>query len=404
MTAAPAAELARAEAAFAAGRLAEAEAACRTILAARPGEAGALALFGRIAQRVERHDVAVQVLSAAAAAAPAAPDLLMALASSQGRLGRIRATFESCRRVLALAPDHDDARLSLMRTLEYALLRDPALAGDGPARRPPGPPAGPRFSVVICSISPDKFAAATASYRAALGDDLDIVGIHDARSLCEGYNRGIARARGELLILSHDDVEVLAHDFEARLRRHLARFDLVGVAGTTLQAGASWFHSGVPHQHGFVPHRRPGEALFRAEAYGVGAAAVAGIQSLDGLFLAGPRALFAALGFDADRFDDFHLYDTDFSYRAHRAGHRLAVATDLCLLHQSTGARGAAFEAWRTQAARFLEKHAATLPDRPKGPNPLRAIHLATRDQLRAYNAALLELAAGGEPAVRWPG
>jgi hypothetical protein len=40
--------------------------------------------------------------------------------------------------------------------------------------------------------------------------DLEIIGIHDARSLADGYNRGIAQSRGEHIILSHDDIEIRA--------------------------------------------------------------------------------------------------------------------------------------------------------------------------------------------------
>jgi len=89
-------------------------------------------------------------------------------------------------------------------------------------------------SVVICSIDAAKFARVSDNYRALYGArEVEIIGIHDARSLAEGYNRGIARARGEHLVLSHDDIEILTPDFADRLDRHLAQFDLIGVAGTT---------------------------------------------------------------------------------------------------------------------------------------------------------------------------
>jgi len=35
------------------------------------------------------------------------------------------------------------------------------------------------------------------------------VRIPDARSLAEGYNRGLRRARGDLLLFSHDDVRIV---------------------------------------------------------------------------------------------------------------------------------------------------------------------------------------------------
>lgn len=391
---------------LAAGRLAEAEAACRAALAADPSDVRSLALLAQVAQRVGRHDVAVKLLDVACTLRPTDGNLLTELARSNEALGRHDAVFAAVRRLLALHPERHDIRLAMLTALANAVLADPRHAGDAPARRPADAPRWPDqpVSVIICSISPEKFAAACATYRAVLGAEVEIVGIHDARSLCEGYARGLAQSTGALVVFSHDDVEVLAHDFEERLRRQCARFDLVGVAGTKRHAGASWFHTGWPHQQGFVPHRRPDETRYRVETYGADAVGVPA-QSLDGLFLAGRREVFETLGFDAETFDGFHLYDADLSWRAHLAGFKVGVALDLCILHQSIGARGQSFDAWQVYARRFLEKHKATLPDLPRGPNPLRAVHLDTRDQVRAFHARILEMAeAAAEGAERPPG
>lgn len=45
----------------------------------------------------------------------------------------------------------------------------------------------------------------------------------DARSLCEGYNRGVAMSRGDVLIFSDDDIEIPTRDLCARLLRHIFR-------------------------------------------------------------------------------------------------------------------------------------------------------------------------------------
>jgi hypothetical protein len=99
----------------------------------------------------------------------------------------------------------------------------------------------PEVSIVVCSIDGGKFARVSANYRSLFaGRAIEIVGIQDARSLAEGYNRGIAQSRGAKLILSHDDIEILSPDFAARLDRHLADFDLVGIAGTTRLIEGKW--------------------------------------------------------------------------------------------------------------------------------------------------------------------
>jgi len=56
----------------------------------------------------------------------------------------------------------------------------------------------PRISVLICSIDADKYARVTANYQRLLsGHPHEIIGIHDARSLAEGYNRAVQKSRGE---------------------------------------------------------------------------------------------------------------------------------------------------------------------------------------------------------------
>jgi GT2 family glycosyltransferase len=166
----------------------------------------------------------------------------------------------------------------------------------------------------------------------------EIIGIHDARSLCEGYNRGIRRATGDVVILSHDDVVIVNPDFAARLLAHLTSHDLVGVAGTTRLIGGNWVDAGWPHLHGQIGSQihQPGKLV--VTAYQVSGATVLGAQALDGAFLALRREAFERVQFDERTFDGWHLYDLDFSFSAHLAGLRTAICNDLCLIHNSIGA------------------------------------------------------------------
>ena len=56
----------------------------------------------------------------------------------------------------------------------------------------------------------------------ARSDACEIIGIHDARSLAEGYNRGLrTRRRATIVVFSHDDVDVVTPDVGERLATHL---------------------------------------------------------------------------------------------------------------------------------------------------------------------------------------
>jgi GT2 family glycosyltransferase len=219
----------------------------------------------------------------------------------------------------------------------------------------------PSVSVVICSIDAAKFARVTANYRSLYGArDIEIVGIHDARSLSEGYNRGIARSQGELVILSHDDIEILTSDFAARIARHLGEFDLIGIAGTTRLVTGKWESAGDPYAFVLISAPVPEEGGYLTVLRGGGPLVVPRIQALDGVFMAMRREVAASIPFDEALFDHFHLYDLDFSFRAYRAGFALAVCRDILVIHQSMGKFDAVWEKYRR---RFDAKHRELLPD-----------------------------------------
>lgn len=213
------------------------------------------------------------------------------------------------------------------------------------------------ISVVICSIHRARFDRITEQYRLLLGDEpFEIVGIHDAPSIAEGYNRGLAQSTGDILIFSHDDLTIWTPDFIPRLKMHLESVDAVGVAGTSRLAGPAWYQAGPPFIFGQVTHMSQGQ--YQVHIYGAPRRLVTGIQAMDGLFLAFRRAAIEKIGWDAERFDDFHCYDTDCTYRAHRAGMKLGVALDLPIYHHSLGNYG---EVWKRYAQKFTEKHGDAL-------------------------------------------
>jgi len=210
------------------------------------------------------------------------------------------------------------------------------------------------ISVVICSIDAAKFARASANYGARLADaPHEIVGIHDAKSLAEGYTRGFARAQGEIVVFSHDDVTIASGDFAGALRRALAAVDIVGIAGTTRVVSAFWPAAGHPYLRGWVtvPMRDGG---YWVNIYGIDAPVSTGLQGIDGCLFAARREVVAKVGFDAATFDAFHGYDLDFSFSAHRAGFRLGTSAEIVAIHASTGIYD---DAWKVYAERFEAKH-----------------------------------------------
>jgi GT2 family glycosyltransferase len=243
--------------------------------------------------------------------------------------------------------------------------------------------AAASVSVVICSIDPAKFSRVCENYRALFGGgEFEIIGIHDARSLADGYNRGIARSRGEHIILSHDDIEILTPDFADRIGRHLAQFDLIGIAGTTKLVTGKWELAGDPYVFVLISYPSPETGGYKTVLGGGGPLVTPGIQALDGVFMAMRRDVATAIPFDEATFDHFHLYDLDFSFRAYRAGFALAVCRDIVLVHQSMGTFDASWDGYRR---RFEAKHGTHFPETWTPKEGARAGFFATTpDEIRA--------------------
>ena len=251
---------------------------------------------------------------------------------------------------------------------------------------------GVRVSAIICSIRPDYFAQVSTSLRAQFAaQTIEIIGIHDAKSLAEGYNRGASKAGGDILIFCHDDIDFVHGDFGTRMLNHLEKVDMVGVAGTSRLTGAAFMDSGYPNCHGQIIHARPDwrlpGSIFSYFVPGLQERVVKNIQALDGVFVAMQRGVWDLIKYDEQTFDGFHLYDLDFTYRAYLAQFKLAVPMDLLLIHFSDGTYS---PVWQHYANRFLAKFPAL--DVP--PNVLRSspmnMRLRSLQQIEHLHTGLL--------------
>lgn len=223
------------------------------------------------------------------------------------------------------------------------------------------------ISVIICSIDPVKYELVCDNLRKHLGDSpYEVIGIHDAKSLCEGYNRGVEKSRGDILIFCHDDIEIISPNFSSLVRKHLQTFDVIGCAGTTQLKDSKWMSSGDPYLHGVIAYpvanAWPSDLFHVSTWGGVELTQIKGIQALDGVFIAANRRVVESVRFDEETFDGFHGYDTDFTYAAFLRGFEVAVCKDILIAHKSTVGD---FEGvYKMYASRFWEKYKDRLPEK----------------------------------------
>lgn len=383
-----------------------------------PGEL--LYLRGVIANRRRDPTRAVRLLTSALASGPQSSPAWLALGHARVQLGRLAAAAEAYESAIACEPDAADAYFNLgvvrrrledlpraARAFHAAWLRDPLMSNaakacvgtlgmwvrSAPAETPgPSMPLEPdarTISVITCSIDDAKGLGVSDLYaRLLAGLQHEIIVLRDASSLAEAYNRGLDAAKGDVVVLSHDDIEILAPDFAARLLRHLRTYDVVGVIGATRMTGPLPIWAGHPHLRGWITHHAPGSAEWHVDV--LDPRPVAGdVKVLDGVLLAGRREVFASVRFDPGTFDGFHCYDIDWSCRAAEAGFRVAAAGDLLVVHAS---RGRYDNNWQRYAERFCAKH-RTGHGEP-APPPFYEIAFDSAAHVRSFYARLSELAA----------
>ena len=105
--------------------------------------------------------------------------------------------FDAC---LGLAPGYPLSGQALARRA-LGLARSGLAQGTKATELTLAPDDVRSVSVIMCSANPARFAEAKARYERLLqGLPHEIVGISDARSLAEGYNRGLAKARNDIFI------------------------------------------------------------------------------------------------------------------------------------------------------------------------------------------------------------
>jgi glycosyltransferase involved in cell wall biosynthesis len=218
----------------------------------------------------------------------------------------------------------------------------------------------PRLSFIICSINDERFDAICANIaRCVTGITYEVVRARNAKSLTAAYNRGIEMSRGELLVFCHDDIEIMQADFGQRLLADFEQYDVFGVAGTSRMVDGYWGTAGQPLLFGQVLQKNEDKDGYTLYMFDFHDKPMPQIQGLDGLFIAARREAAEQIGFDQERFDGFHLYDADFSFRAHLAGLRVGVSRWILLFHQSHGDKNAE---WQRGMDRFQEKFRDVLP------------------------------------------
>jgi hypothetical protein len=278
--------------------------------------------------------------------------VLTLAAQTAAACGELRVAFDALRSLASREPDNTSHLQSMVELACWKPLDVPAKRSDVAS-----------IDVVVCSTDAAKLDRFRSSVNTTWGAGAArVIHVADARSLADGYTRGLAQATSDVVVLCHDDIRFIAPphaSWPALIREHLREWDLIGVAGTDKLATPGVMGSGPHHAHGWIAHANQPTGILVGMLSSQTRPIAA--QALDGVLLAARRELFSRIAFDEQTFDGFHGYDLDISYRAHRSGFGVAVCPDLWLIHESMGIFS---QQWQGYADRIRAKFPELSGDR----------------------------------------
>lgn len=196
------------------------------------------------------------------------------------------------------------------------------------------------ISIIVCSINNELLQNLKSNIEINIGCEFELLSL-DNRILKQGishvYNKLAKEAKGEYLCFIHEDVEIATKNWGNILSKKASdeNVGVIGFAGSSyVDRFPYWYNKGALHynlkqrtidgtvKYDFVPSSKSNN--FEK------------VMVLDGMFLFCHNRVWLKNGFDEVIFDDFHLYDIDFTFSA--SGYfENYVCNNVDLIHYSLG-------------------------------------------------------------------
>ena len=180
------------------------------------------------------------------------------------------------------------------------------------------------FAFIVCVNNRELFDECELYIRSLIVPEnfkIEIIPIFDARSMCEGYNRGMGQTDAKYKIYLHQDTLIVNKNIMSDLLKLFSdsSVGLVGVIGCkNLPVSGVWW-DGL-RTYGRVLHACEPESVVDSVCrQPVGE--YEEVEACDGLFLASQYSI----PWREDLFTGFHLYDTSYCLETKKAGLKTVI-------------------------------------------------------------------------------
>lgn len=200
------------------------------------------------------------------------------------------------------------------------------------------------ISIIICQRTQILPVELTSNIQQTIGCDYEIVGIDNSNnqySISSAYNKGVRRAKGDILCFMHDDILFQSNNWGSIVEDLFKKNEGIGALGVAgghimYNCPCSWWNSDITSLHILTPdsHGQMDESIHREYA---GERTSIEVASIDGLWMCIRRSLFDTICFDDKTFSGFHCYDSDICMQILMAGYKIKVTFEIDILHKGKG-------------------------------------------------------------------
>ena len=232
------------------------------------------------------------------------------------------------------------------------------------------------YSVIVCSIDPQKAATLKSNLDATIGVPYEFIAYDNRNSgkgICQVYNECALTAKYNDLCFVHEDVDFLTQDWGKIIDLKLKEDNcgVIGFAGSVVKpkVHTGWYiWNRKFHRKNYIQCGKRSEYKCMVNPNNVDYSEVV---TLDGMCLICTKETWQKNKFDESLLRHFHCYDVDFTLSTHHAKMKNYVCNLVMMRHQSIGNMDYKWwteneimhEKWDTQLPAWCEKRSKLQKD-----------------------------------------
>lgn len=216
------------------------------------------------------------------------------------------------------------------------------------------------ISVIYCTREANQKHTEHLIKTSGLHKHIEIIEIiNNGESLTKSYNKGLKKAKNDIVVFCHDDLTIETKQWGNKLLKLFERnpeYGIIGVAGTKNMPESGRWWDNPKKMYGRVAHTHEGKTWLSTYSDDLGQE-LEEVVIVDGLFFAIDKTKIKTK-FN-EKVEGYHFYEITFCFENYLKGVKLGVTTVIRANHYSIGMTN---EQWETNRQIFADNFKDKLP------------------------------------------